>query len=406
MTDCDLLLTNARLATMVPNRDGYGLVEDGAIAVSGERIVAAGRAADLASVAADETRDLDGAWVTPGLIDCHTHLVFAGDRAAEFERRLSGESYATIAREGGGIMATVRATRAASRDALVAASRPRLDALLAEGVTTVEIKSGYGLATEAELRMLAAARALGETCDVDVRTTFLGAHAVPADLDGNADAYLDAVVDDMLPAAAAAGLVDAVDAYCEHIAFSPQQVARVFARAQELGLPVKLHADQLSDTGGAALAAGHRALSADHLEYTNARGVAAMADAGTVAVLLPGAYLTLRETQPPPIDALREAGVAIAVASDCNPGTSPVCSLLASMHLASALFRLTPAECLAGVTRNAARALGCDDRGRLETGRRADLLVWDFDHPAELCYWLGRHRPREKYVGGRLVPMR
>jgi imidazolonepropionase len=402
MTDWDLVLTDVRIATMRQDGVAYGAVDDGAIAISGDRIAWVGPAGDLPTDYAGETHSLARRWVTPGLIDCHTHLVFAGNRAAEFEQRLAGASYEAIAAAGGGIMSTVRATRAASAAQLAAESLPRLAALRAEGVTTVEIKSGYGLETDTELRMLEVARGLGEHHDVSVRTTFLGAHAVPADWSGDADAYLAHVCDDVLPAAAAAGLVDAVDAYCERIAFSPRQVAVLFERAAELGLPVKLHADQLSDTGGAALAARYGALSADHLEYTTQDGVDALAAAGSVAVLLPGAFLTLRETRLPPVAELRRARVPVAVATDCNPGTSPVCSLLAALHLGSALFRLTPEECLAGATREAARALGIlDECGTIEAGKRADLVVWDLEHPAELCYWLGRHRPTAVFRRGK-----
>lgn len=402
MNDWDLLLTDVRLATMQAGSDDYGRVDYGAIAVAGGRIAWLGAAADLpVGHVATETLSLGGCWLTPGLIDCHTHLVFAGNRAGEFERRLAGSSYAEIAAAGGGIMATVRATRDASPEALAASSIERLRTLAAEGVTTVEIKSGYGLDTETELRMLRVARRLARDTGIGVATTFLGAHAVPAEWAGRGDDYLRAVCDEMLPAVHEAGLADAVDAYCESIAFSTDQVAVLFERAVSLGLPVKLHADQLSDTGGAALAAHFGALSADHLEYSSRDGVSAMAEAGSVAVLLPGAFFTLRETQAPPVEALRATGVPIAVATDLNPGTSPVCSLLAAMHLATSAFGLTPAECLAGSTREAARALGLlHDRGTLEVGKRADLVAWDIEHPAELSYWLGRHRPVARWIEG------
>ena len=326
--------------------------------------------------------------------------MFAGDRAGEFEQRLRGASYEDIARAGGGIMSTVRATREASADALYAAALARIEALAAEGVATVEIKSGYGLDIETELKMLAVARQLGEATPVAVRTTLLAAHAVPPEFSDDADAYVAQVCDELLPEVAARCLADAVDAYCESIAFSPAQVTRVFERAAELGLPVKLHADQLSDGGGAALAAQHGALSADHLEYTSAEGVAALAEAGTAAVLLPGAFLTLGETQLPPIEALRQASVPIAIGSDCNPGTSPICSLRVAMMLAARQFRLTPEECLAGVTRHAAAALGLQDRGTLEVGMRADIAAWDVGHPRELAYWFGTPQLAELFIGG------
>ena len=351
-----------------------------------------------------QTISLAGRWLTPALIDCHTHLVFAGNRAAEFEQRLQGVSYEEIARAGGGIMSTVSATRAADADGLLHQSLQRLVALQREGVATVEIKSGYGLDRQTETRMLQVATALGEQSGMTVQRTFLGAHAVPTEFRGRADDYITMVCEDMLPAVAEEGLADAVDAYCETIAFSTDQVARVFERATALGLPVKLHADQLTDCGGAELAAAHAAISADHLEFTTATGVQALAKSNVVAVLLPGAYLTLGETQPPPVAALREHGVAIAVASDCNPGTSPICSLRASMKLASNLFGLTPEECLAGVTREAARALGLQhDRGTLEVGKRADIAVWDFAHPRELSYWLGLHKPDQLMINGSQV---
>ena len=332
-----------------------------------------------------------GGWLTPGLIDCHTHLVFGGDRAGEFEQRLQGVSYEEIARAGGGIASTVAATRAASAAELRAAAQARLAALRAEGVTTVEIKSGYGLDRATEIRMLEVARALGETPGIEVRTSYLGAHALPREYASDRAGYLDLVCERVLPEIAARGLADAVDAFCEGIAFQPDEVARVFRAAQRHGLPVKLHADQLSDLGGAALAARFGALSADHLEYASEAGVAAMAAAGTVAVLLPGAFYTLRETRQPPVEALRRHGVAIAIATDCNPGSSPLTSLLAALNLACTLFRLTPEEALAGVTRNAARALGLGDRGTLAQGQRADLALWEIGRPAELSYWFGRN---------------
>lgn len=398
----DLLLTDVRLATMRSGGGDYGVIEDGALAISNGRIAWIGTRANLPGREAASTESLGGCWLTPGLIDCHTHLVFAGNRSGEFESRLSGASYESIAAAGGGIMSTVRATRAASNEALVEESLPRLEALMAEGVTTIEIKSGYGLETGTERRMLEAARALARLTGISVSSTFLGAHAVPADWRGSPDDYIGLVCNEMLPAIHAAGLADAVDAYCESIAFSPAQVERLFERASELRLPVKLHADQLSDSGGAALAARSGALSADHLEYASLPGIEAMAKAGTVAVLLPGAFLTLNETRRPPVEALRRNGVPMAVATDCNPGTSPVCSLRAAMHLATSAFRLTPAECLAGVTREAARALGRLDKvGTLAAGKQADILAWDIDSPAELCYWLGLHRPLRRWVAGK-----
>ena len=383
----DLLLTDARIATM--SGDDYGVIDDGAIAITDGKIAWIGPQSDLPKEEAAATRSLKGRWVTPALIDCHTHLVFAGDRSGEFEARQRGASYEDIARAGGGIMSTVRATREASADELYAAALPRVQALAAEGVGTIEIKSGYGLSIESELKMLSVARQLGAAADVTIRATLLAAHTIPPEYTDKADDYIDLICDELLPEVVAGGLADAVDAYCESIAFNSDQVARLFERATELGLPVKLHADQLSDGGGAALAAQFNALSADHLEYSSTTGVKAMADAGAVAVLLPGAFLTLGETQLPPIDAMREYAVPIAIATDCNPGTSPICSLRISMMLAARQFGLTPEECLAGTTREAARALGLDDRGMLEPGKRADLAVWDVDHPRELAYWIG-----------------
>ena len=385
----DLLVTGAHLATM----DGglpYGAVRDGAIGVVGERIAWVGAERDLpADASAHRLLHVPGAWATPGLIDCHTHLVYAGSRADEFDARQGGATYADISRAGGGINATVRATRAATDSELASASRPRLAALAAEGVTTVEIKSGYGLDTANECRMLIAARRVAAELGVGVRTTLLAAHAVPGEYAGRADDYIDLVCRETIPAAAGAGIADAVDAFCENVGFTPEQTRRVFAAARAHALPVKLHADQLSDTGGAALAAEFDALSADHLEYANDAGVAAMAHAGTVAVLLPGAFYALRETQLPPVAQLRARRVPMAVATDCNPGTSPVTSLLLMLNMACTLFRLTPEEALAGVTRCAARALGCKDRGTLAIGQRADIAVWDIASPAELAYRIG-----------------
>ncbi|RZV38278.1 MAG: imidazolonepropionase [Chromatiales bacterium] len=383
----DLVLTDARIATL--SGDDYGVIADGALAIKDGKIAWVGAQADLPDEAASTTRSLGGRWLTPALIDCHTHLVFGGNRADEFEQRLRGASYEDIARAGGGIMSTVSATRAASADELYAAALPRVEALAAEGVGTIEIKSGYGLTIDSELKMLSVARQLGEATPVTIRTTLLAAHTVPPEYQGRADDYIDLICDELLPEVAAGRLADAVDAYCESIAFSASQVAKLFSRSAELGLPVKLHADQLSDGGGGALAAQFSALSADHLEYTSTAGVAAMAASGAVAVLLPGAFLTLGETQLPPIEAMRDQGVPIAVATDCNPGTSPICSLRTAMMLAARQFKLTPEECFAGATRVAAQALGLDDRGTLATGQRADLAVWDISHPRELAYWVG-----------------
>ncbi len=401
MADWDLLLKDMHLATMTDGAAPYGIVENAAIAISGGRIAWVGPAAELPATGNCETRSLNGQWLTPALIDCHTHLVFAGNRAEEFELRLQGVSYEEIARSGGGIMSTVNATRAASNDELQSATTQRLNALKREGVATVEIKSGYGLNTETELRMLKVIRALAANSGLSLRSTFLGAHAVPLEYKGRSGEYIDLVCDEMLPAAHEAQLADAVDAFCENIAFSTDEVARVFERAKSLDIPVKLHADQLSDSGGAALAAGFAALSADHLEFTSTAGVQAMADAGTAAVLLPGAFLTLGETQLPPIAAMRESSVRIAIATDCNPGTSPICSLRAVMNLARALFHITPEECLAGVTRNAAHALGlAQDRGTLEVGKRADIAVWDIGHPRELSYWMGLNELSTLLIAG------
>ncbi|KAF1703921.1 imidazolonepropionase [Pseudoxanthomonas kaohsiungensis] len=396
----DGLVVNARLATLAGDA-GYGLVEDGALGWKDGRITYAGPRSRLPGAArAAEVVDADGRLLTPGLVDCHTHLVFGGDRAGEFEQRLQGASYEQIARAGGGIVSTVRATRAADEETLLAQSLPRARALLADGVTTVEIKSGYGLDLEGERRMLRVARRLGEVLGLQVRTTFLGAHALPPEFARSADAYIDAVCD-WLPRLHGEGLVDAVDAFCERIGFDAAQTRRVFEAARTLGLPVKLHADQLSDGGGAALVAGFGGLSADHVEHTSAAGVRAMADAGTVAVLLPGAFHVLRETTLPPLEAFRAQGVAMAVATDCNPGTSPLQSLRLAMSLACTHFRLTPEEALRGTTVNGARALGLADRGRLQPGLRADLVLWNAEQPAELAYWLGGGLRAASWIGGR-----
>jgi len=402
--DWDLLLTDVNIATMAANGEPYGIIENAALAIAAGKIAWLGSADDVPPADIRETRSLGGRWLTPALIDCHTHLVFGGNRASEFEQRLKGISYEEIARAGGGIMSTVNATRAADSDELLGSARKRIQALQAEGVATIEVKSGYGLDVENELRLLKVIRELGEECGLTIRSTFLGAHAVPPEYKGNTDQYVDLVANEMLPAVSQGQLADAVDAYCERIAFSTEQVARIFAAATDLGLAVKLHADQLSDGGGAELAASFNALSADHLEYTPDKGIRALADAGTVAVLLPGAFLTLRETQLPAVDQLRGNNVAIAIATDCNPGTSPLCSLRTTMTLATSLFRLTPEECLAGVTRNAAAALGlCEDRGTLENGKRADIAVWDIGHPRELSYWIGMNELSELLVAGQAL---
>jgi imidazolonepropionase len=382
---------NARLVTLKESLPGLGIVENGAIAVRDGRIAFAGPEADLpAEFAGAETIDCEGRWITPGLIDCHTHLVHAGDRAHEFELRLAGASYEEIARAGGGIVSSVKALRAASEDDLVRQTLPRLDALIAEGVTTVELKSGYGLDTENELKSLRAARRVGEERDVTVRTTFLGAHALPPEMNGDKTGYIDKVVNEMLPAVAAEGLADAVDGFCEGIAFSTEEMARVFDAAKVHGLRVKLHADQLSNLHGAALAASYGALSADHLEYTDDAGAAAMAKAGTVAVILPGAFYFIRETKKPPVDLFRKHGVKMAVATDSNPGTSPLTSLLLTMNMAATLFGMTVEECIAGTTREAARALGLvDEVGTIEAGKWADFVLWDIGRPAELVYRMG-----------------
>jgi imidazolonepropionase len=387
----DRIWHNARLATLREDLPELGVIERGVIAARDGRIVFAGPHSDFPS-GADAVQRIDcaGRWITPGLVDCHTHLVFGGNRAHEFELRLQGASYEEIARAGGGIVSTVAATRASSEAELVASALPRLDALIGEGVTTLEIKSGYGLNEETEMRQLSAARALGRSRPVAIRTTFLGAHALPPEADGDKDRYIDLVCQEMLPAVAQAGLADAVDAFMEGIAFSGDQTARVFRAAKALGLPVKLHADQLSNLGGAALAAEFSALSADHLEHTDLAGVVAMARAGTVAVLLPGAFYFLRETTKPPVELFRAHGVNMALATDCNPGSSPLTSLLLAMNMGASLFRMTVAECLAGVTREGARALGIlGEAGTIEAGKWCDLAIWDIERPAELAYRMG-----------------
>ena len=392
----DAAWINANLATMV---SGYGIQADGVIAVTGGKIDWVGPRSEWRGKAREE-HDARGAWVTPGLIDCHTHLVYAGNRAHEFELRLKGASYEEIARAGGGIVSTVKATRAATEEALFSLSRKRLQSWIDEGTTAIEIKSGYGLDRDTELRMLRVARRLAGP--MAVKTTFLGAHALPPEFAGRADDYIDFVCEEVLPAAAKEGLADAVDAFCERIAFDVPQTKKILQKAKTLGLPVKLHADQLSDSGGAALAASFQALSADHVENSNELGVKAMKREGTVAVLLPGAYYFLRETKLPPVDALRKNGVAIALATDHNPGTSPVCSPLAILNMACTLFRLTPEEALAGMTKHAARALGLQaGHGTLESGKNADLALWDIGAPAELAYALGANPCVGRVLGGR-----
>ncbi|WP_426689725.1 imidazolonepropionase [Rhodanobacter ginsengiterrae] len=402
----DTLLINATLATFAGDA-AYGLIEHGALAMQHGRIAWLGSMHELpgepAALAA-VVRSLDGALVTPGLIDCHTHLVFGGDRAHEFDLRLNGASYEEIARAGGGIASSVAATRAASEEQLLAQSLPRARALLADGVTTLEIKSGYGLELDSERRMLRVARRIGRDTGLGVRTSFLGLHALPEEYRGQRDEYVALACDEMLPALAAEGLVDAVDAFCEGIGFSRAETRRMFDRAQQLGLPVKLHAEQLSDLDGAALVAEYGGLSADHLEHLGDGGIRAMAAAGTVAVLLPGAFYALRETKLPPVAALREHHVPMAIATDCNPGTSPLLSLRLAAGMACTLFRLTPEEALRGVTVNAARALGLPDRGTLALGQRADLAVWHARQPAELCYWIGGQLLRSLWIGGESVP--
>ena len=383
---CDRLWQSARLATMA----AAGVVDDGVVACRDGRIIYVGSRAAAPTFEAAEVVDCAGRWITPGLIDCHTHLVHAGDRAHEFELRLAGASYEEIARAGGGIVSTMKATRTASEADLVEAALTRLDALIAEGVTTIEIKSGYGLSLGDELKMLRAARRLGEVRGVTIKTTLLAAHALPPEFAGNADGYIAHICEAIIPAAAQAGLADAVDGFCETIGFTPAQIERVFQTARAHSLPVKLHAEQLSNSHGAALAARYSAVSADHLEHLDEAGIAAMANAGTVAVLLPGAYYFTRETLPPPIAKLRAADVPMALATDCNPGTSPLTSLLLAMSMGATLFRLTVDECLAGVTREAARALGMQGEvGTLEAGKLCDLAIWDIERPAELVYRIG-----------------
>ena len=393
---CDTVWRNARLATLAG--PGLGIVEHGTVAARDGRILYAGPSADAPRFNPAATTDCEGRWITPGLIDCHTHLIHAGNRAREFEMRLAGASYEEIAKAGGGIVSTVEATRAASEEDLIAAALPRLDALIAEGLCTIEIKSGYGLSLEHELKMLRAAHALAEKRKVRITTTFLGAHALPPEAGGATDKYIDLVCNEMIPAVAREKLADAVDAFCETIAFTPEQTARVFEAARAHGLKIKLHADQLSDSGGAALAARFDALSADHLEHTGEAGIAAMAQAGAVAVLLPGAFYFLRETKQPPLDLIRKHRVPIAIATDNNPGTSPLTSLLLAINMAATCFRMTVDECIAGVTREGARALGLlNQTGTLEAGKDCDLAIWNIQSVAELVYRMG-YNPLHKRV--------
>jgi imidazolonepropionase len=389
-----MLLRNARVATMQPG-EPYGLFH-GAVVIEDGLISWVGPETD----APEGGEDMEGRLITPALMDCHTHVVFGGNRAAEFEMRLKGASYAEVARAGGGIVSTVTATRAASEDELLAGALRRVDAMLAEGVSVIEVKSGYGLDHETELKMLRVARRIEGARRVRVRTSFLGAHAVPGEYQGRSDAYIDEVCLPTLEAAASEGLVDAVDGFCEGIAFDTTQIERVFKRAKALGLPVKLHAEQLSNIGGTKLAAKYGALSADHVEYADAADAKALAEAGSVAVLLPGAFYTLHETQAPPVQAFRDHGVPMALATDCNPGSSPMTSLLLAMNMGCTLFRLTPEEALAGVTRHAARALGLGDCGVIAPGKRADLAVWDVEHPAELAYRIGFNPLYRRIFGG------
>jgi len=406
MANWDLLLTDARIATMRRGAADYGLIEDGAIAIANGKLAWLGRASDIPDQAATETRSLSGRWITPALIDCHTHLVFGGDRAAEFEQRLQGSSYEEIAKSGGGILSTVRATREASPDELFESAVRRARMLAADGVATIEIKSGYGLDLANEIKMLEVARRIGEETDLSIQSTLLAAHAVPPEFKNDANAYVDLICEQIIPAVVEKKLAEAVDAYCEPIAFDAEQISRIFECARSSGLAVKMHADQLSDGHGAELAARFDALSADHLEYASAKGIAAMGKAGTTGVLLPGAFLTLNETQRPPVDSLRRHNVPIAIATDCNPGTSPSCSLRECMALACRLFKLTPEECLAGVTREAAVALGLEkDRGTLEIGKRADMAIWDIEHPHDLSYWLGVRPLADLLILGRAVSL-
>lgn len=402
---CDLLITNVHAATMDPSLPGaYGAVEDAAVAVTGNKIVWLGPRRELPDAVADKVIDGEGQWLTPGLIDCHTHLVYGGHRAGEFARRLGGESYEEVARSGGGIISTVRATRAASADELYHGAEPRLKALLAEGVTTIEVKSGYGLELDTELKQLRVARRLAQHYPVNILTTCLAAHALPPEYDGRADDYIELVCSEILPAVAKEQLADAVDMFCENIAFSVEQCQRVVQAARELGLPVKVHAEQLARTGATEMAARAGALSVDHIEYISDADVAAMAESGTAAVLLPGAFYTLKETRVPPVDKLRAAGVPMALSTDLNPGSCPIASLRLMMNMGCNLFGLTPAEALAGVTRAAARALGiCCSRGVLRPGLVADMALWPMETPDQLAYEVGALKPSEMFFGGRHV---
>jgi imidazolonepropionase len=405
LENIDLLLTDANIATMDPTRDTpYGIIKNAALAIKNGEIVWLGEQASLPSfdVFATPTLSIKGQWLTPGLIDCHTHLVFAGSRAQEFEQRLQGVSYEQIAAQGGGIASTVKATRAADREQLFVDAKDRLNTLLKEGVTTVEIKSGYGLDTENEIKLLEVARLLGEHHPIDIKTTFLGAHALPKEYKGRADEYIDLVCNEMLEQVVAGGLADAVDVFCENVGFSYEQTKRVFAAAAKHNLPVKCHAEQLSNQHGAALVAEFNGLSADHIEYLDEQGVEAMAKAGTVAVLLPGAFYFLRETKQPPIELLNQYKVPIAIASDFNPGTSPLCSVQLMMNMACTLFRLTPEQALAGVTSNAAKALGLNDRGVLKVGARADIAHWQISHPSQLSYQFGVNKLSNLWILGKL----
>ena len=397
---CDILFINARLATMTPGGEPYGVADADALTLTGDRISGIGQAEEFSGNATNII-DLEGRWITPGLIDCHTHLVHAGNRAQEFEMGLNGASYEEIAAAGGGILSTVKATRDASESELAAESQPRLQAMIKAGVTTVEIKSGYGLDLETEMKMLEVAKQLGEINPVRVQKTFLGAHALPEEFAGNSDGYMAKVIHEMLPTIHALGLIDAIDAFCEKIAFSEEQVRQLFKAADRLGLPIKLHAEQLSNQNGAELAAHFRALSADHLEYIDEKGVKEMAKSGTVAVILPGAFYYLRETRKPPIELFREYRVPMALATDCNPGSSPTTNPQLMMNMAAILFRMTPEEALAGFTRNGAAALGLSSEiGTLEVGKRADLAIWDIDHPSELTQAIGSNPLYSRYYGG------
>jgi imidazolonepropionase len=398
----DRLLIECNIATMDPAIAApFGAIEDGAIGIEDGRIVQVGRRVDLAGYKAASVESLNGAWVTPGLVDCHTHLIFGGNRSGEFEQRLQGASYEAIARNGGGIIASVEATRAASLEQLTEQARPRLRALMRGGVTTIEIKSGYGLDVETEIKMLQAAKALGESEDIRIAPTLLALHALPPEYRDRREDFVRLAIDEMIPAVAEAGLAEAVDAYCEGIGFTPDEVGALFEAAKRHGMRVKLHAEQLSNLHGAALAAQHGALSADHLEYADEAGIEAMAKANMVAVLLPGAFYALGETRKPPVDLLRKHKVPMAIASDCNPGTSPVLSPVLMLNMASTLFRLTPEEALAGMTREGAKALGKEGEiGMIGIGKKADLAVWRIGHPAELCYWIGHPGPERRIVNG------